>query len=64
MSDPLIITRGAFRLTVVNTEGRLSLRASGGGNVTPDEYDRIAAHVEGADDAERFLAKIRARMER
>lgn len=62
--DPLIITRGQFRLTVVCREGRFSLRASGGGNVIDDEYAKIAAHVGDGEEAARFLAKIRARMER
>jgi hypothetical protein len=64
MSEPLIIARGQFRLTVVNTDGRFSLRTSGGGNVTEDEFARIADYVAGNADADRFLAKIRTRMER
>jgi hypothetical protein len=62
MTEPLIIRRGAYTLTVSQVEGRLSLSGTGGDGITEDEFASISEFAKGHPDAERFLGKIRAKM--
>lgn len=65
MSEPLRIVRsGGHSLIVRQREDRFDLVASGGGNISAEEFEDIKAFVTGKPGADAFLAKVAKRMER
>lgn len=63
--DKLTISRAkGFTLTAKFSDGRWSLSATGGDNITQAELTKIHTFTEGRDGAEEFMDKLRARAAR
>lgn len=62
--EPIVIKRSPHTLVVRPRGDGFDIVVNGGGDITESEYAKISEYVGSSPDAERLLAKLRARMDR